>query len=360
MNWLRFHKGSFLIVLVPLLLGGCFGRSGLKVGSHEEGEVVIAEGFAPYDSSDLLKTKRESLTAAQRTAVEKVVGVFVSAKTMVERSQMIENNILSQTEGWVKTYEIMDEGPSEGNLYRTKIKALVALRDLETALKDMSLLDKPELQRPRLYVQLDEKVKNQTLDDNPATRALENALMEDGYKIVSSDQMKDADLQVQGTASAFPFQAEGLGGFVSYRARLSVKVVRTGTKNIVVSHSKEASGLGGSSELAGLKALETVGSVGGAELAEKLTQAWGKGNNVLVFVEGVKDFAQVDRVKKHIGAQPEVQDLVLRLFDEGMAQYEVLLGNMQTSELASRLEKSKTVPMKVLEIQPQNLRLKLE
>ena len=124
MNSQLLHRSTLLVAGLSLILAGCAGsRSSLKKG---EGEVVIAEGFAPYEPDDLLKTKRASLTDAQRPAVEKVVGVFVTAKTLVEKAVAIENNIMSQTEGWVKTYEILKEGPVEGGLYRTKIKALRA------------------------------------------------------------------------------------------------------------------------------------------------------------------------------------------------------------------------------------------
>jgi len=47
------------------------------------------------------------------------------------------------------------------------------------------------------------------------------------------------------------------------------------------------------------------------------------------------------------------------MYDEGMAQYEVQLGSIHSTEVASRLSNSKTVKMTVLETQPQLIRLKL-
>src|SRR5438270_666390 len=134
---------SFVVLQAALVVffSGCAGsKSRLKVGKTTEGEVVEAEGFAPNDPKDVLNTKRGSLVDAQRNAIEKAVGVFVSARTMVEKAVAIENNILARTDGYIKKYDVIGEGPAESNLYRTRIRALVALKDLEKDLRDMALL----------------------------------------------------------------------------------------------------------------------------------------------------------------------------------------------------------------------------
>src|SRR5689334_7153370 len=106
---------------------------------------------------------------------------------------------------------------------------------------------------------------------------------------------------VNGKASAYPYQTKGLGGFVSYRARLSAQITKPGTKDVILSYTKEASGLGGSAQLAGFKSLETVGQLAGSEIGEKLAEKWKKGQgNLLVFVEGVKSFQDVETVRKHL------------------------------------------------------------
>jgi len=279
------------------MVGGCSGKSRLKMGQTDEGEVVEAVGYAPYEPKNLIATKRASLTDAQRNAVEKAVGVYISAKAMVEQAIQIENNILAKTEGYVRKFDIVKE-EVEGDLYKTTIRALVALKDLEADLKDMSLLNTPELERPRVRVVISEMIDKSSTDELPASRALESVLIEAGYKVVGEDRINDAELIIQGKASAHPFQSQGLGGFISYRARMTVQVVQPGTNDVIFSLSKEASGLGGSEELAALKSLETVGNLLGVELAERVETAWVKSRNLMVFVEGVETFEQVDRIKK--------------------------------------------------------------
>src|SRR5882724_5756467 len=122
---MRSGKYPFLLAGV-LALAACSGsRTHLKNGKTLEGEVVEAEGIAPYQAEDLPGTKAASLAAAQRSAVELVVGVYVNAKTRVEKAVAIEQSILAKTSGYIKRYEIMSEG-RDGAWYKTKIRALVS------------------------------------------------------------------------------------------------------------------------------------------------------------------------------------------------------------------------------------------
>jgi hypothetical protein len=344
------------IACALLLLCACASRTQLKIGKTDDGEVVEAEGMVPY-TGEFLAIKRASLVDAQKNAVEKAVGVFVSGRTFVEKAVAIENNILARTEGYVKKYDVIKEW-REGDFYHTKIRALVALKDLEKDLKDMSLLQGPELSRPRVLVRVTEKIQKDAVDDKPAAAALQKQLTDNGYSVVlSTGEAVPPDLLISGTATAYPFQAEGLGGFVSYRARLTVEAVRPGTAKAVASLSKEASGLGGNPELAALKALETVGNLVGEELAKQLTANWSNKKTVFVAIEGVASFAEVDRIKKHFSAEPGVKDLVLRTYDEGMAQFEVELDNISSEQLAARMEASQSLPLKVIEAKSQTIRL---
>lgn len=340
-----------------IALSSCSG-SRLKVGKSVDGEVVEAEGLAANDPKDLIGTKRASLTDAQRNAVEKAVGVYVSARTLVEKAVAIENNILARSDGYVKKYDILSEGPS-GDLYRTRIRALVSLKEIEQDLRGLSLTNTPDLKKPRVTVDIAEDMDRLPADDASAASALQRVLSESGFVVVAQERAKQADLLIRGKASAYPFQGEKLGGFVSYRARLSVQALRPGSNDVVSSVTQEASGLGGNADLAGLKALETVGELVGHELSAKLPEAWSKNKRLLVFVEGVKSFSDVERVRKHLQSQAGVNDLMMRHFDEQMAQFELELGATDSVALAAALEKSATLPLKVLETQAQNLRVQL-
>lgn len=350
---------AFSIVGV-LFFSACAGnKSRLKLGQTSEGEVVEAEGLAPNNQKDLIGTKRSSLLDAQKNAVEKAVGVFVSGKTMVEKAVAIENNILARTDGYIKKYDVLNEGV-EGEFYKTKIRALVALKDLERDLKSFSLLSTPPLRRPKVSISLKEEINKEESDEKVASHSLQQSLIDQGFVVVSDDRANEAEIVLKGKAASFPFQSEGLGGFISFRARMSVDVTRAGTNDIVLSVSKEASGLGGNEHLAGFKSLETVANVVGGELGDKLTEIYSRGGNLLVMVEGVQSFADVERIKKHLQSQPEVKDIMVRLYEDSMAQFDVQLEKSRPEDLAAHLEASQSLPLKVVESKNQTLRLKFE
>src|SRR5581483_5351447 len=68
--------------MTMLILSGCGAGSRLKVGAAPEGEVIEAVGEVMNDPSNIEETRKKSLVDAQKKAVEMVVGLHLSAKTM--------------------------------------------------------------------------------------------------------------------------------------------------------------------------------------------------------------------------------------------------------------------------------------
>jgi len=137
---MKSYRLSALIMISVLALSACAGSGRhLKTGKTLEGEVVEAEGIAPYNAADLPGTKAASLAAAQRSAVELVVGVYVNAKTRVDKSVAIEQSILAKSGGYIKRYEILSQGQS-GDWYKTRIRALVSTKELREDLDSRGLL----------------------------------------------------------------------------------------------------------------------------------------------------------------------------------------------------------------------------
>src|SRR5205085_9845630 len=102
---------------------------------------------------------------------------------LVEKAVAIENNILGNTEGYVKKYEILKE-ENENGLYKTRIRALVSLQAIQKDLKEMSFINTTELRRPRLSMQLTERIEKQPIDEHPAFTAIQRQLLDNGFNIV--------------------------------------------------------------------------------------------------------------------------------------------------------------------------------
>ena len=92
------------------------------------GEAVVAEGVG--------STPDEALKDAFRNAVRQVVGAVVDAETMIKDDQVIDDKVLTYSDGFIKGYEeVPGSKKSQGGLHRLKIKAAVERRSVVAKLK---------------------------------------------------------------------------------------------------------------------------------------------------------------------------------------------------------------------------------
>lgn len=102
------------------------GASGAKTESGF-GE-VIAEGVGA--------TAEEALKDAYRNAVRQVVGAVVDAETLIENDELIEETILTYSDGFINDYEeLAGSKKVKDGLHRIKIKAQVERRNVLAKLK---------------------------------------------------------------------------------------------------------------------------------------------------------------------------------------------------------------------------------
>jgi len=100
------------------------------VFSQDKGKTqeVVGEGVGA--SSDL------ALKDAFRNAVRQVVGAYVDAETLVKNDELVEDKILTYSNGFIKTFsEIEGSKKVQGEIYRVKIKAVVETGSVIAKLK---------------------------------------------------------------------------------------------------------------------------------------------------------------------------------------------------------------------------------
>ena len=338
--------------MTALLMTSC-ATSRINKAKGEEGEVVVAEGIAPYKADDLLGTKAASLAAAQRSAVELVVGVYVNAKTRVEKAVAIEQNILAKTSGYVKRYEILSQG-RDGEWYKTKIRALVSTQQIHQDLDSMGFLKLPEVGFPRVTIELQEFIGETENMDGHAQHSLTQALLAKGFKVVElpssvrsgedpveaakSINHSTAELLIAGMARAQNLGYDkALGGMSSYRASVTFRVLEAGSGEVFATVSQVASGLEATPELAAGKALEKAGEVAANDLST-LPAELAKRSHVDLTISGLKSFDALSAFQKSLTSEPGVKDLFLRSYsqDPGVAVMDILIEQISPQELADR------------------------
>ncbi|MBF0286544.1 MAG: flagellar assembly protein T N-terminal domain-containing protein [SAR324 cluster bacterium] len=104
---------------------------------------VIATGSAEIYSGNVGSARNQALQNAQRQAVEQGVGALIDSNTISENFQIIKDEILSSSRGFVTNYEILQEGRTEdGTAYEVKIRADVSDQGIRNKLTALRILHK--------------------------------------------------------------------------------------------------------------------------------------------------------------------------------------------------------------------------
>lgn len=377
----HWNRSLHLVLAVSILSGsalalaGCAGsKSRLKVGQTVDGEVVEAEGLAAV-TDDLIGVKRAALADAYKNAIEKVVGIFISAQTMVDKAVTIQQNILGKTNGYIKKHEVLKEGVEADGLYHAHIRALVSFQQIQNDLRDLELIKPATFGNPRVAILLDETADASGQQTTACSDALAQALIERGYQVVDRSELAairvaeatqdllagkteqalkpivqrlNAEVVITGKASSQLLTTEGLGGLISYRGTLNAKALRAQGGEVLGTIATQGSGLDATRDAAAQKSLANLGKSAGNELGARIAQELSKRSIAVVHVRGLDDLNQLSEIKRLLAHTAGVGDLQLRSFFDRSAEIEVRLNTATSSDLANALSRNKAVPLQIL------------
>ena len=104
---------------------------------------VEATGVAAIFSGNVAGARNQAIANAQRNAVEQGVGALVDSRTVSENFQIIKDEVLTSSQGFVTGYKILSEGKTrDGNSFEVKIRATVSKELLEDRLSALRILHK--------------------------------------------------------------------------------------------------------------------------------------------------------------------------------------------------------------------------
>jgi len=83
-------------------------------------------------------TEREAVKDAFRNAVEESIGLYVDTETKMQNEQLISDQILTASKGYIHKYRILSVNTDKG-LVKVKIKALVKMQDVKTSLTGLNI-----------------------------------------------------------------------------------------------------------------------------------------------------------------------------------------------------------------------------
>jgi hypothetical protein len=364
-------KVIYALLLCSLFLSACAtGRPNIRdsVNKNKEEkeitEVVQAEGLVAVINDDLLDAKKRALGEAQRNAVEMTVGVYVNAATRVEKAVMVDQQILSKTNGYIKKYKILSEG-REGDFYKTKIEALVKIEAVNKDLNILGLLvpPTPTTSNLRIGIVIMDRVDGIPESDGISELTLSDKLLNLQYKVIAVneiaaaaknlhaenflnnlDQQKKvgeltkADVLITGNAASSFNTDQGLGGMISYRATISSKVHKIKQAALIYSNSFSSGGVSTTREAASREALKRAAAIAAEDLTRVLDQRLKAFNFISVRVKNITTLNQLNAVVKGLQNMIEVRYTQTERFDNGTADIKVGAEIENIPSIAQKLE----------------------
>ncbi len=134
-------SGFFVPLFLLAAIGGSFGQ---------DVQTIRAKGEGWFEGSDALIGKDRAIKDALVKAVEQAVGTLISAETRVQNYQVLNDEIYTKTEGFVKNYKIVGENKAK-NVYEVTIQASVATGSIKGKLDALGLLLK-QVGKPRIMI----------------------------------------------------------------------------------------------------------------------------------------------------------------------------------------------------------------
>ena len=203
----------------------------LSLSTTVWGVEVTAEGEAAVFSGNLGSAKKQALVNAQRAAVEQGVGLILDSKTVASNFEVIRDEVLTSSQGFVKSYKILSEGRSaDGSSFRVKIRAEVAQNLLEDRLSALRILHK-KMGNKRVMVVYQPSNKNAMPRNHGATHAalqsLRDQLNQAGFRVFNEEAVAEVYKQIDGKA---PNVEDVIALALAQRAEVLVQFEHVGGK----------------------------------------------------------------------------------------------------------------------------------
>ncbi|MEA3560279.1 MAG: hypothetical protein U9R31_00710 [Candidatus Omnitrophota bacterium] len=168
---------------------------------------MIGEGMAAGSS---FISREEALNRALRNAIEKGVGVLIDSETMVQNFQLLDDKVYSQVKGYVESYEIISDNQGQGEVYRIKVKAIVALARLRKNIKGLNIVMEKK-HKPRIMMIFSESIDGLEQPGSVVQTEMENAFLENNFPLIDKAQMEMIKSRDAALSYADPLKAAALG-----------------------------------------------------------------------------------------------------------------------------------------------------
>ena len=125
-NWIASRFKSLALAFLAA------GAAGLSHADEAQTETVTAEGVG--------KTEASAKKAAFKDAIQKVVGVLVDSSTQVKNEEIIKDELLEYSGGFISKSEVLSSKKDDEGLVRVKVKCVVEKTQVKKKLENLSVI----------------------------------------------------------------------------------------------------------------------------------------------------------------------------------------------------------------------------
>ena len=297
-------------------------------------------------------TPSEAENDALREAVSNTLGVLVDSNTLVEKNVVIQDQIFTQSRGFVTDYKVVSKEQASTGEWKVTINAVVDDQPNSKLMNELTRLGiiNTQLRNPKIAVYIPEQHINYRVPDPAGEIAIVKTLINAGFSQVTevgsrlniSNPMKITAAEMTNAANQFGVDiiivgeafSEGLGdaaqwlpgnqrsNMQSCRARVEAKMFIVKTGQIIAADGKYGSALDVSQAVASKKALAAAGQQMGEYLVQQITGLYTSQQNIEVVVYG-SAFQKINLVQTAIGNARGVKSCNLSSYEGGKAIFTV-------------------------------------
>lgn len=324
-------KKLALFISVILITGCATNVKKSSLNKNYEVEVVEASGTAPVINGDLSGAKEASLSDALKNALHLVVGVYLTGQTLVSKSVLIDDEINSQTQGYIEKYEVLKEGVEE-NFYKTKIKAYVRKEELTGKIK-MLENDIEKIGSPAIYTVVVDSENNRV---GFAEDSFASNFRKDNFRVISDTE--SFDLIVNAKVETNFNTSQGLGGFKSYVCSINGNV-KTSDGEVVYGFNSNVGGMGLTDIDAKNTSISRCVEKVYPEIKESIIRFYTQKRTIKLKVLNLSSINELNSLIKELRNIPSIKTAVVKNYDNDTADIDLLVYKSKTDEIASLISK---------------------
>ncbi len=342
--------------------------SSIRIGPKGEGEYVTAESLVPYDERNLRQMKKDGELAAQKAAVEKVAGVFISSATTVEQAQLVEDKIVSKTAGFIRKSHVQ-KAYRKGDDWYTKIKAMVLVKDIGAIIKQSE--ENAFAKKTTILVTSRETVGEEISLTQDCKQAIYRVLKEQPYNLVNGDNLSQNNIEnpnptidkARGEGARFVIVADvesnplaALPGttspFKSYRARAKLNAYATNNYAVVAEGAQQQSGLDPLDNIAAQKSISAACEAAAKQLVEPINDAINSAKVYNVTIKNINTIERLKQVQDILRTLREIEDFNLVRYANSAAQFDISANIATPEELTAKMIRKYNIYFTVVSITP--------